>query len=75
MGNIAAAAGPVPSDTHVATFVLPIWVTLLGAGVPVFAGVPTFHPTILIWTVADDLTLSIGSVGGTVLGALAIARL
>ena len=74
-GDVAAAAGVALLNTHVATFVLPIWVTLLGAGVPVFAGVPTFHPTILIWTVADDLTLNIGGVGGTVLRTLAIARL
>ena len=75
-GDIAAAAGPVLVHTHVATFVLVRWVTLLGAGVPlVSAGVPTFPPTIFIRTVADDLTLSTSSVGGTVLWTLAITCL
>ena len=50
-------------NTHVPTFVLIARVTLLGAGVPlVSAGVPTFHPTIFIRTVAGDLTLGIGGV-------------
>ena len=65
----------VLAHTHIATFVLGVWVTLVGAGVPVVsAGVPTFHPTIVrrAVTITDELTLCIGGVGGTVLGALAV---
>ena len=74
-GDIAAAAGLVLAHTHVATFVL-VRVTLLGAGVPlVSAGVATFNPTIFIRTVADDPSLGISGVGGTVLGTLAVTSL
>ena len=75
-GDIAAVAGLFPAHTHIATFVLSVRVTLLGAGVPlVSAGVLTLHPVIFIRTVADDLTLSVGGVGRTVLGTLAVTCL
>ena len=74
-GDVAAAAGLVFVYTHVATFVLSVRVTLLGAGVPVFTLAFTFHPTILGRTVADFLSLTIGCVSGTVLGTLAITCL
>ena len=75
-GCIAAATGPPLVNTHVATFVVSVWVTLLGAGVPfVSAGVATFHPTIFIRTVADDLVLSTGGVRGTVLGTFVVTCL
>ena len=52
-GDTAAAAGGCLGNTHIATFVLGVGVTLLGAGVPVVsAGVATFHPTIFIRTLA-----------------------
>ena len=51
-------------NTHVPTFVLIARVTLLGTGVPlVSAGVPTFHPTFFIRTVAGDLTLDVSGIG------------
>ena len=52
-GDTAAAAGVCLPNTHIATFVLGVGVTLLGAGVPVVsAGVATFHPTVFIRTLA-----------------------
>ena len=69
-------ARPPAAYTDIATFELSVRVTLVGAGVPlVSAGVPTFPPTIFIRTVADDLTLGSGSIGGTVLGTLVITCL
>ena len=67
-----APAPVVLVNTHIATFELSLWVTLLGAGVPPPAGVATFAPAIFSRTVADDLTLRIGGVGGTVLGTLVV---
>ena len=74
--NDEAALAVIPIiNTHVTTLVL-VRVTLLGAGLPVVsAGVATFPPAIIIWTVANDLTLSIGGIGWTVLGTLVITRL
>ena len=66
-GDGAAVAGVPILNTHVTTFVL-VRVTFLSAGVPlVSACVATFHPTIFSRTVADDLTLGVGGVGGTIL--------
>ena len=74
-GDVAAAAGVALVCAEVATFVR-VRGTLLGAGVPlVSAGVATLHPTIFSRTVADDLTLGIGGVRGTVLGTLVVTRL
>ena len=69
-----APAPVVLVNTHVATFELSVRVTLLGAGVPPPAGVATFAPAIFSRTLADDLALSIGGVGGTVLWTFVITR-
>ena len=75
-GDTAAAAGGCLVNTHIATIVLGVGVTLLGAGVPVVsAGVATLQPTIFIRTVADGLTLGICGVGWTVGRALVVTRL
>ena len=70
--DVAAVARPPAAYTHVATFKL-VRVTLLGTGVPlVSAGVPTFHPTILVRTTTNNLILGICCVGGTLLVALVV---
>ena len=75
-GDVSTVAGFGLANTHIATFVLFVRVTLLAAGVPlVFACVPTFPPTILIRAVTDDLTLCTGRVGGTVFGTRPVTRL
>ena len=74
--DIATVAGVVLVYTHVATFVLSVRVTLVGAGVPlVSAGVATLQPTIFMRTVADDHILSIGGVGRAVLWTLVVTCL
>ena len=77
-GDIAAVA--VVVRTHVSAFELSVWVTLLGAGVPVVSAVvAAFDPTIFIRTlnvvVTDDLTLDISVVGWTVLWTLVVTCL
>ena len=77
-GDIAAVAEVVIVHTHVATFVLSVRITLLGAGVPIVStGVATLHPTIFIRTVAitDNLIVDICGVGRTVLRTLIVTCL
>ena len=66
-GDVATAVVVVPAHTHIATFVLSFWVTLLGTLPLVSTFVITHHPSSLIWTVAGCVSLSVGGVGGTIL--------
>ena len=75
-GDVAAEAGAVLANTHIATFVLNVRVTLLGTGLPfVFANFATLHQSIFTWAVTDDVILSVGGVGGTVLWTCSITGL